>query len=122
SKRLLLLIHLRLASEEQAARFLGQYSEALEKKHDQRTKLFRRPNFFSFDTPDGGVFLRCFQKECVSLEGGDRVLFIKINKELNWGPVPDRPDELGNRPEKTATMRRHTPLVAVFERAGQGIE
>ncbi len=89
TKRLLLITRERLASEERAQRFFGQYSEALEKKYDKRSNLFRKPDFFSFDTPDGGVFLRCFEKECVTLEGGDRALFLKLNKDLQWPPVPE---------------------------------
>jgi hypothetical protein len=104
TKRLLLVARLRLANEEQASRFAGQYSEALEKKHDQRTKLFRRPNFFSFETQDGTVFLRCFEKECLTLEGGDRALFVKVNKDLNWPPVPEQPGDLADHPEKTAAL------------------
>jgi hypothetical protein len=91
TKHLLLITRERLATQEQAGRFLGQYSEALEKKHDARSNLFRKPDFFSFDTPDGGVFLRCFETECVTLEGGDRALFLRLNKELNWPPVPEQP-------------------------------
>ena len=98
SKRLLLITRERLASVALAERFFGQYSEALEKKHEKRSNLFRKPDFFSFDTPEGGVFLRCFEKECVTLEGGDRGLLIQINKELNWPPVPEQPKVL----EKTA--------------------
>ena len=96
TKRLLLITHERLASGEQAQRFFGQYSEALEKKHEKRGNLFRRPDFFSFETPDGGVFLKCFEKECVTMEGGDRALFIKLNKELTWPPVPEAPKVLAN--------------------------
>lgn len=102
NKRLVLVARLRLASEEQAARFFGQYSEALEKKHEERTKLFRRPNFFSFETPDGGVFLRCVALECATLEGADRTLFVWLNKELNWGAVPEQPKELEKAPTTIA--------------------
>jgi hypothetical protein len=94
SKRLLLITRERLASHAFAERFFGQYSEALEKKHEKRSNLFRKPDFFSFDTPDGGVFLRCFESECVTLEGGDRALLIRLNKELNWPPVPEQPKVL----------------------------
>jgi hypothetical protein len=94
TKHLLLITRERLATLEQAQRFLGQYSEALEKKHDTRSNLFRKPDFFSFDTPDGGVFLRCFETECVTLEGGDRALFLKLNKDLNWPSVPEQPKVL----------------------------
>ena len=94
SKHLLLITRERLATPEQTARFFGQYSEALEKKHETRSNLFRKPDFFSFDTPDGGVFLRCMETECVTLEGGDRALFLRLNKELQWSPAPDEPKVL----------------------------
>jgi hypothetical protein len=89
SKRLLLVSRLHLSSQENAARFFGQYSELLEKKHEQRSNLFRRPNFFSFETPDGSVFLRCTETDCLVVEGGDRPLFVEINKQLGFGPVPE---------------------------------
>jgi len=88
TKRTLLVTHIRLANEEEAARFFGQYSEALEKKHSERSRLFRQPNFFSFKTPDGAVFLRCVAKECITLEGGDSSLFILWNKQLGWSERP----------------------------------
>jgi len=98
SKRLVLITRERLASQVFAARFFGQYSEALETKYEKRSNLFRKPDFFSFDTPDGGVFLRCFENECVTMEGADRALFLRLNKELQWPPVPEQPKVL----EKTA--------------------
>src|SRR6266851_4433564 len=88
SKRLLLITRLHVASPEQTARFFSQYSELLEKKHSQATNLFRRPGFFSFDTLDGGVFLRCGELDCVVLEGGDRALFVEINKQVGLGAIP----------------------------------
>ncbi len=105
-------------------RFFGQYSEALEKKHEHRGNLFRKPDFFSFDTPDGGVFLRCFEKECVTLEGGDRALFLQLNKELQWGPVPEAPKVLA-KDTKEVAMRMgaamgapmNVPRLAVAMRA-----
>src|SRR5215831_5481027 len=53
SKKLMLATRLSLSSEEAASRFFGRYSEVLEKKYSGRSHLLRRPNFFSFDTPDG---------------------------------------------------------------------
>ncbi|MGA2301076.1 MAG: hypothetical protein ABSG77_10350, partial [Candidatus Acidiferrum sp.] len=91
AKRLLLFVRVRLDSNESAARFFGQYSEALEKKYAVRSNLFRRPDFFSFDTPDGGVFLRCFQNECITAEGGDRALLLQWNKKLGWEAIPEEP-------------------------------
>lgn len=101
SKRLLLICRLHLASEEKAARFFGQYSELLEKKHAHRDSLFRRPNFFSFDTPDGGVFLRCSGTECLVLEGGERALFVELNKRIGLGAVPEPDQKSSATPTKT---------------------
>ncbi len=89
SKRIVLATHIRLASAEMAARFFGQYSEALELKHADRRNLLRQPNFFSFHTLEGGVFLRCYVKECITLEGGDRALLLQWVKALGWPPTPD---------------------------------
>src|SRR5438445_8967470 len=75
TKKLILVTRLHLDSEEHAARFFGQYSEALEKKHSERVNLLRRPNFFSFETPDGAVFLYCLGRECVPMEGSTRDVF-----------------------------------------------
>ncbi len=89
SKRLLLITRLHVASPEQTARFFSRYSELLEKKHPQATDLFRRPGFFSFDTLNGGVFLHCGEFDCVVLEGGDRALFVEINKQVGLGAIPE---------------------------------
>jgi len=91
TKKTLLVTRIRLANEETAARFFGQYSEALEKKHTERANLSRQPNFFTFTTPEGGVFLRCYKEECITLEGGDRTLFLKWVKSLGWASLPDPP-------------------------------
>jgi hypothetical protein len=110
SKRLLLVTRVHLASEEQANRLFGQYSELLEKKHPERSGLFRRPNYFSFDTPDGGTFLRCLRADCLVLEGGERGLFAELNKQLGWGSLP----ELDQRP----TARPTETVLRPAERAG----
>jgi len=90
TKHLVLITRLRLASEEQTARFFGQYSEALEKKHPERSNLFRRPDFFSFTTPDGDVFLHCAVTECISVEGATRPVFDAVNKSVGY-PAPETP-------------------------------
>lgn len=87
TKKTLLVTRIRLADEESATHFFGQYSEALEKKHAERSNLLRQPNFFSFSTPDGGVFLQCSAKACITLEGGDKAQFQKWLKSLGW-PSP----------------------------------
>ena len=104
TKKLILLTRLHLNDEEHAARFFGQYSEALEKKYSERSNLLRRPNFFSFDTPDGGVFLDCLGNECVTLEGATRSIFDAFTKALNWPLAPQPPEKLGPIPPRTATI------------------
>src|SRR5271154_3105465 len=88
TKHLVLITRLRLAGEVQTARFFGQYSEALEKKYAERSNLFRRPDFFSFTTPDGDVYLHCTVTECVTVEGSTRTVFDAVNKAVGF-PSPE---------------------------------
>jgi hypothetical protein len=104
TKKIVLVTRLHLDSEEHAVRFFGQYSEALEKKYAERSNLLRRPNFFSFDTPDGGVFLDCLGIECVTMEGVTRKTFDTFTKELDWPLAPQPPEHVGAVPEKTAAI------------------
>ena len=101
SKKLLLIARVRLASEEQCTDFFASYSAALEKKYPERAHLFRRANLFSFSTPTGSVFLRCFGQECITLEGGDRTLFLRWNKKLGWEAIPDEPKKPDDSGEKS---------------------
>jgi hypothetical protein len=103
-KKLILITRLHLDNEEHAARFFGQYSEALEKKYSGRTNLLRRPNFFQFDSPDGGVFLFCFGDSCVTMEGATRKVFDAFTKALAWPSAPQPSERPGAVPEKTATL------------------
>ncbi len=119
AKRLLLFVRVRLDSNETAARFFGQYSEALEKKYAVRTHLFRRPDFFSFDTPDGGVFLRCFQNDCISVEGGDRSLILQWNKKLGWEAIPEEPLKPSDSPVNTTQALPATAVVAAYVAQGE---
>jgi hypothetical protein len=104
TKKLILVTRLQMDSEEHAARFVGQYSEALEKKYSQRSNLLRRPNFFSFDSPDGGVFVNCLGAECVTMEGASRGIFDAFTKALGWPMAPQAPEKLGPAPEKAAMI------------------
>lgn len=89
TKHLVLITRVRLTTEEQTKSFFGQYSEALEKKHEKRTDESPQGSFLSFETSEGGVFLRCVARECVTLEGADRTVFDKLSKELDWDLVPE---------------------------------
>jgi hypothetical protein len=84
TKRLVLVTRLRLADEEQTRQFFEKYSQALLKKHGTQANVRRKPNFLSFDTPDGGVFFRCAGKECVTVEGTTRAVFDALNKAMGW--------------------------------------
>ena len=83
-----LVFRLALDNEDDAARFFGQYSEALETKYAARTQLFRRPNFFQFQTDSGGVFLRCVGTSCLIVEGATREIYDKLNSAIGWTPAP----------------------------------
>ena len=65
-----------------ATRLFGGLSEVFDHKYTKRENLVRRADFFSFDTDEGGVFLRCVDAECVTLEGGDLKLFDALVKAL----------------------------------------
>ncbi|HWX38249.1 MAG TPA: hypothetical protein VNY09_03345 [Candidatus Sulfotelmatobacter sp.] len=96
NKRTMLEFRLRFSNDAAAARFFGAYSEILETKYDQRTNLMRRPNFFSFDTPEDSVFVRCNDSDCFVLEGGTREMFDRLTMEMGWpaGPVvPTKPGD-----------------------------
>ena len=94
---------LALDSVEDAARFAGQYSEALEKKYTVRTQLFRRPNYFQFHTDAGGVFLRCVDTRCLTVESASRETFDKIDAGIGWNPAP-APGSAGST-ESVAQLR-----------------
>lgn len=91
TKKLILVARLRLDSEDQTRRFYETYSEALEKKYSGHNSLMTRPNFLAFDTPDGGVFLRCVAAECVSVEGTTRAVFEGMNGLIGWPVAPEAP-------------------------------
>jgi hypothetical protein len=117
TKKLILVTRLHLDSEEHAARFFGQYSEALEKKYSDRSNLLRRPNFFSFDAPEGGVFLDCLGNECVTMEGAARNVFDAFTKALGWPLAPQPPEKLGPASAKTAMVSAPGKNIVVARRA-----
>ncbi|MBI1749610.1 MAG: hypothetical protein HY234_14345 [Acidobacteria bacterium] len=103
TKRVLLLFRLRLAGAVDAARFFGAYSETLELKYALRSTLFRRPNFFSFATGQGGVFLYCRRDDCLAVEGATRALFDLFTRALRW-PDAARPASPAKPAEKIVSL------------------
>ena len=83
-----LVFRLTLDNTDDTAHFFGQYSEALEHKYKTRTELFRRPNFFQFQSESGGVFLRCVATQCLTVESATRETYDKINHAIGWDPAP----------------------------------
>jgi hypothetical protein len=102
TKEIPLVVLLALDNAEDAARFAGQYSEALEKKYDVRTQLFRRPNFFQFQTDTGGVFLRCVATRCLTVEKANRDTFDKIDAAIGWDSAPS--PSASESPESVARL------------------
>jgi len=105
TKKLILVARLRLDSEDHAGRFLGEYSEALQKKYGMHVNAPGQANFFSFETPEGGVFLRCVKTECLSVEGTSRAVFDGINGMIGWPALASghqvteaSPEHLANNP------------------------
>jgi hypothetical protein len=88
TKNTLLVMRLSFDTEANSARFCGLYSEELELKYKDRSDLFRRPNYFQFQTDNGGVFLRCVGSTSLVVEGGTRDVFDKIDAAIGWSPAP----------------------------------
>jgi hypothetical protein len=92
TKRTPLVFLLALQTSDDTVRFFGQYSEALEMKYKTRTQLYRRPNFFQFQTDTGGVFLRCIGLQCITVEGATRETYDAINRAIGWPAAPGPAD------------------------------
>jgi hypothetical protein len=88
-----LVFRIALETPEDAARFFGQYSEALELKYKTRTKLFRRPNYFQFESDAGGVYLRCIDAQCLAVEDASRQSFDAIDHAIGWPEAPGPAEE-----------------------------
>jgi len=113
----LLLIRLKLADEPAATRFFEAYRNLLEKKDEKRTAVSRRQNFFSFNTPDGGVFLRCKGDECLIAEGATREIFDAMTSALHWPPaLPAIPES--DQPGITVMRRDASSLNPTAFRSG----
>lgn len=92
TKDTVLVFKLTLDNDGDAARFCGQYSEALEIKYKDRRDLFRRPNYFQFNTEAGGVFLRCIGNTCLTVEGASRESYDRITRAIGWPLAPGPAD------------------------------
>jgi hypothetical protein len=66
-----------------------------------------RANFFSLETSEGGVFLRCVKTECLSVEGTSQAVFDGINGMIGWPAIAAPPKVTAATPEHLA----NNPLV-----------
>ncbi len=85
-KTLPIVFVLDMDNEDDAARFFGQYSSALEMKYQTRTHLLRQANFFAFQTDGGSVFVKHQGTQCLVVEEASRDTFDKIDAALAWPP------------------------------------
>lgn len=90
-KKVVLLARLRLDSDAHATQFFAAYADALLKKYGERSNPPRSSKFFTFDGPDGGVFLRCVGVDCVTLEGTTRAVFDNVDDQFGWPAAPATP-------------------------------
>ncbi|MGA7920375.1 MAG: hypothetical protein WCA38_11965 [Candidatus Acidiferrales bacterium] len=113
-----LVFRLALDNADDAARFFGQYSEALGKKYKTQTQTFRTSNFIQFQTESGGVFMRCEETSCLTVEGVTRDTFDKIAHAIGWTPSPLPQATAQLLGENTAPARLASRLNASFDVVG----
>jgi hypothetical protein len=113
TQKLVLVTRLRLDSEDHTERFWAEYSEALQKKYGIHVNAIGQPDFLSFKTPEGGVFLRCVDTECLSVEGTSQAVFDGINGMIGWPAVAATPKVTAATSEHLA----HNPLVSMEKQA-----
>ena len=110
TKKTSLVFRVALDNPDDAARFFGQYSEVLELKHTDRKELFRRPNFFQFQTDSGGVFLHCAATTCLIVENAGRDTFDKINRAISLPAAPVPTDADAKPPQAITRLVQHVAL------------
>lgn len=112
SKRLMLFTDIRLADSPAASRFFHQYSELLEKKYKERSRVSQRSNFLSFDSEEGSVYLRCDKRECITLEGGTSAIFLQWLGNLGWPLIPQSAPKSDPSVVQTTFL---TPQAEIFD-------
>jgi hypothetical protein len=105
----LLLFRVRTRNAADAALLFAGFSEAFAHKYKQQDNLVRRPDFLSFDSKEGSVFLRCVGADCVTMEGGDLKLFEALVHALGWPANPSSSEKGVDRGTKTETLVEMRP-------------
>jgi hypothetical protein len=84
----MLVMRFRVSSEFDAGQIFRGISAAFDQKYASRKSPTTSPDFLSFDSDEGGVFLRCEGIDCITLEGGDRKAFDALVLGLGWPANP----------------------------------
>ncbi|MGH9574230.1 MAG: hypothetical protein ACRD40_11960 [Candidatus Acidiferrales bacterium] len=116
-KTLPIVFVLDMDNEEDAARFFGQYSSALEMKYQTRTYLLRQANFFGFQTDGGSVFVKHQGTQCLVVEEASRDTFDKIDQAITWPPpvAPTGPtDQAGGLVENVKSAPARNAMLAAL--------
>jgi hypothetical protein len=119
TKTLPIVFVLDMDNLDDAARFFGQYSSALEMKYPTRTNLSRQPNFYQFQTDGGGVFVKLQGAQCLVVEEASRDTFDKIDQAIVWPVATPQASPTGQAGQPgfvesvTASLARNAMLAAI---------
>ncbi|HUN62634.1 MAG TPA: hypothetical protein VMU53_11625 [Candidatus Sulfotelmatobacter sp.] len=84
-QNLMLFTRLHFDSAELASGFFAAYRDALKRKYPERTIRVDAANGLEFKSSSSvNVFFRCQADQCITLEGGDAVIWEKWTKKLGW--------------------------------------
>jgi hypothetical protein len=109
--RVMLVWRIRTSGDAAAARLFGGMSQAVDMRYDERRDLLRRPNYFEFQTPQGGVFVRCLAGECLLVDGADRALYDALTAALGWPAAPAEPAHKSTDQEVARLRMAPPPLL-----------
>jgi len=104
SKQLMVFARIRFDTDDRAADFFRAYADALAKRYSSLEDSVKAEHFLGFDSPDGVVTLRCFQKECITAQGAEPAIVSKWTQKLGWPAV--------YTPARTAAWFSEAPLVS----------
>jgi hypothetical protein len=114
SPRVLVVWRIRAESDAEAARLFGGMSQSVEERYAQRSALLRRPNYFEFTTPQGGVFLRCLGSDCLLVDGADRALYDGLTRAIGWPLAPAQPPKTSHQNIARLLPRPRAGVTSLF--------
>jgi hypothetical protein len=84
TKELMVFARVHFDNEQAAGDFFKAYSDALAKRYPGPKDALNGQHALAFDSPDGRVFLRCVNTECVTALGVDTTTFVNWTRKLGW--------------------------------------